>query len=541
MLTTPVSPTSSRFTSSRLLAPLLALALLAPLLVAPSALAGGCPLLGAGTEADPYEVADDDDLLLVGNGCALSASYLQTADITLTAPAAGQSNHTPIGVDSSSAFTGVYDGGGFTITGLTIDTDDEYVGLFGYAENAVFRSITLVDVDVTGAEGVGGLVGVLTGDGTGGASIESVHVTGQVTGDGEVGGLAGSLQVTERPGAPITVHDSSAAVTVTGGSDGSVGGLVGYAENVEIVRSRATGNVTATGFGTGGLLGTGEVFIDTSYATGQVSGLGATGGLAGEAYDGSVTDSYATGDVTGTNVVGGLLGGGGATVARSYAAGQVNGANGATDLGGLVGSGTPGDVSDSFFDASTTGLATSAGGTGLLTADMKLFATFDDAGWAIIEALCGADGDVWGIDASVNDGYPFLLWQVAVADAEDSPCDGDDDSDDSDGNGNERTTTTTTTTTTVAERRAARPAPHPSSPAGRSPASPPGRACGSRRTAPRPRSRGARPAPARSATTPTASPSRSAADRVPPRGTGSWSDRPVRSSARSARPSPPAA
>ena len=154
----------------------------------------------------------------------------------------------------------------------------------------------------------------------------------------------------------------------------------------------------------GGLIGDVKgVSISNSYAEADVVGIGIAGGLVGilgDGHPGYITDSYALGNVSG-NYAGGLAGfviGGG--IESSYAGGTVTGQ---LPVGGLVGNGNPALVQNSYWDTTSSGVNTSSGGTGLTTAQLKsgLPAGFDPA--------------VWGIDAAINDGYPYLLWQVPTA------------------------------------------------------------------------------------------------------------------------------
>jgi len=194
-----------------------------------------------------------------------------------------------------------------------------------------------------------------------------------------------------------------------------VGSLVGA--NVGTVsNSYFTGSVTGTGNGmfgstVGGLLGWNGGAVSNSYSTGSVIGEAAIGGLVGvNGYSalGTVSNSYANSNVTGVDDVGGLVGVNGGTVSNSYANGNVTGVD---DVGGLVGF-SDGTVSDSFWDTQTSGQATSDGGTGKNTTEMKYITTFSGAGWNIIEV--GGPGErnpayIWNIVNEVT--YPFLSWQ----------------------------------------------------------------------------------------------------------------------------------
>jgi len=98
-------------------------------------------------------------------------------------------------------------------------------------------------------------------------------------------------------------------------------------------------------------------------------------------------------------------------VSNSYSIGSVSGNE---DVGGLVGR-NYGTVHDSFWDTQTSGQATSDGGTGRTTAQMKSITTFSSAGWNVI-AVGGYDerdpAYIWNIVNGVT--YPFLSWQPVL-------------------------------------------------------------------------------------------------------------------------------
>jgi hypothetical protein len=425
-----------------------------------------CTLSGEGTSVSPWLVSSPADLAKVGvSPCVLSGHYLQTAEIVLTVPAAGQSNHTSIG-----AFTGVYDGDNKSISNMTIVASTPNQGMFTQitGSGAVVKNLVLKDISVKSAgSGIGGLAGQVLSR----ARVENVHIAGgtvQQTGaaNAGVGGLVGSLNTSS-----VLASSSSATVTSQGYK---TGGLVGAALNSpgSIADSFATGNVSGADLYTGGLVGEldGITEITRSYATGDVtqsstvslipiSNSDGVGGLIGGVRGGApaIRDSYATGNVTllavatsVSGVVGGLvgyLGSSGATVERSYSTGASSGpANANVKVHGLVGwNGTvtsgptfnPGDgtkISNSFWDTQTSGLShstggtTGTGGTGKTTAEMTSITTFNDTAtvglataWDIVDtweasAPSATPKKVWGIcNASVggqfNRGYPYLLWQ----------------------------------------------------------------------------------------------------------------------------------
>ena len=122
-----------------------------------------------------------------------------------------------ISASNKSAFSAIFEGNGHTISNLFIDrSSTTHVGLFGYVRgsSAELRNIGLLEVNVTGKNWVGGLVGY-NWDST----VSGSYATGAVTGEGFVGGLVGSNDNGK-------VSNSYATGSVTGSN--RVGGLVGY-------------------------------------------------------------------------------------------------------------------------------------------------------------------------------------------------------------------------------------------------------------------------------------------------------------------------
>ena len=275
----------------------------------------------------------------------------------------------PIGDSSSNAFTGKFEGNGFTISNLTVDRNGtSLIGLFGYAgSGAEIANLGLLNVRITGNEGVGGLVGWNNG-----GSITNSYATGSVSGGGRFGGL---------------------------------GGLVGR-NNGTITNSYATSSVSGTGRpgGLGGLVGFNEGTIMNSYAMGSVSGEGIfvhAGGLVGWNNGGSITNSYATGSVSGSGRLGGLVGSNSGTTTNSYATGSVSGSG---NLGGLVGVNT-GTITDSHWDTTTSGIQTSVDGRGETRQQLQ---AATDTGSTSGEIYYNWSTDDWDFGTSVQ--YPILKY-----------------------------------------------------------------------------------------------------------------------------------
>jgi hypothetical protein len=279
---------------------------------------------------------------------------------------------------------------------------------------------------VTGLSVVGGLVG--RNDGT----VSNCHATGDIAGDDFIGGLVGQCL----GGDETSVSNSHSAGNVNG--DKHVGGLVGQSTCI-VSNSYSTGRVTGN-FIVGGLVGDSGTMVSSSYSTGTVTGNWTVGGLVaensgtvsnsysssdvtGETSDvaglvghnvGNVENSYSTGSVTGNMYVGGIVGNNWGNVSYSYSTGTVTGDEEVGGLVGrnLVGENIEGSVTNSFWDTETSGQATSAGGIGKTTIEMKNVDTFSDVGWNII-AVAGPSmrnpSHIWNIVDGET--YPFLSWQ----------------------------------------------------------------------------------------------------------------------------------
>jgi filamentous hemagglutinin family protein len=175
-------------------------------------------------------------------------------------------------------------------------------------------------------------------------------------------------------------------------------GLFGFVAGSSIVTNVGLIGVGVNGSSyVGGLIGyLGSGSISNSYVTGSVTGENVIGGLAGS-NGGSISNSYATATVTGSNAfagVGGLVGSQGfyGSVSSSYSSGVVSATSGL--VGGLIGElVAPNGVSNSFWNTDTSGRATSAGGTGKTTTQMKLASTF--SAWSI--ATTGGSNNTWRI------------------------------------------------------------------------------------------------------------------------------------------------
>ena len=211
-----------------------------------------------------------------------------TADIDLTGK-----NWTPIGTSFRNKYTGTFDGGGHTIKGLTVTTNDQFVGLFGSIGYAgTVKNVMMEDVQITSNRSLdfaGGVAGY--SDGT----IENCSVSGSVSGTVYVGGVVGAQW-------EGSITGCSSSATVKGMVH--VGGVVGQTNGgATLTACYATGNVTLEidprkNIAGGSLVGfNGGNGVRACYATGNVTSTGSStgnvhiGGFFGDNYT-SVTACY---------------------------------------------------------------------------------------------------------------------------------------------------------------------------------------------------------------------------------------------------------
>ena len=241
-------------------------------------------------------------------------------DLTLTG------EWTPIGTESQP-YTGTFDGGNHTITGLKIDqSGTDNVGLIGrLGSGGKVQDVTLTEVNVTGGTYVGGIAGQTDG------TVENCSVNGTVTGQNQTGGIVGRNF--------STISGCSAEGTVTGNTN--VGGISGLC-------------VPNYDTGTGSLIGS---TIEGCHSTAAVSGISSVGGVVGNLGNGcSLMACYSTGNVTATITyghanVGGVVGinGQGTVTACYHATGEITSSVG-DRIGGIAGCNDQGTFTACYWE-----------------------------------------------------------------------------------------------------------------------------------------------------------------------------------------------
>ncbi len=192
-------------------------------------------------------------------------------------------------------------------------------------------------------------------------------------------------------------------------------GLFGKLDSTAMISDLGLEAVDVNGIGNyvGGLVGKNIGSISTCYSSGAVAGNEEVGGLVGS-NGGTIATSYSTGAVTGKMYVGGLLGRNGEWSAIIHSCYSVGTVIGEANVGGIVGIGWPTSAIECFWDMETSVQTTSAGGTGLTTAQMQIVSTFLEAGWDFVDEIDNGTEDIWSICEGTN--YPRFVWQIAAGD-----------------------------------------------------------------------------------------------------------------------------
>ena len=271
---------------------------------------------------DPgYTIEDDGSYTVYTANGLLAWNDAAQIDLTLNCTLTADINlkditWTPIGTDltNSYSYKGTFDGGGHTISGLTVTGSNQYAGLFGcIGDGGTVKNVTLKNVQITNDNSSGNAGGVA---GWSYGNIENCSVSGSVSGSG-MNGIAGGV-VGFQVGGSITGCSSSATVNA-GNIAGGVAG--GTNSGASLTGCYATGDVTLESINqyynfSGGVVGNNgsSSTLKACYAWGKVTGSG-----SGTIY---------TGGVTGSNDLGTLT-------ACYHAKGTVKGSDGAT--GGVAG------------------------------------------------------------------------------------------------------------------------------------------------------------------------------------------------------------
>lgn len=303
---------------------------------------------GSGTETEPYRIYTAEDL----HGASNKGYYKLMNDIDLSAwinensPTEGW-----VSIGRNSGELTYINGDGHKVTGLWINTTQDYTGLFSNFSAGVIKNLT---VEVASGKKVkgGDYTGVLIGRNANGLLLNCT-VKGDVEGTVHVGGVTGysgnntvntvtyegkvasSTENTYVGGfAGLSENDAITSVrtypTISATGAGCyVGGAIGYLNGGTVTRSLAETVLTATGANdyVGGLIGYSKGEITKSQSSGIVTAYGDnsyTGGLVGFAYN-PITNCYSTAKTTGTYYTAGICAYTFSTIDKCYARGDVYG------------------------------------------------------------------------------------------------------------------------------------------------------------------------------------------------------------------------
>lgn len=316
---------------------------------------------GSGTENDPYLILNPIHLNQMRNFLNKEDVYFKMmADVDLTEfledenPTQGWQ---PVGNSSSSAFKGVLDGNGKTISGLWINrSNSDYIGLFGYASKASVMNLNIDAKSIIGNDYVGGLFGF-----SGNTTINEVSLSGKIKGHNNIGGLSGY-------GGQIIISSSSLTVDINA-SGKKIGGLVGsgsicvsygYGVSDCIINSKVLGLDDV-----GGAFGDISGKSSTIYVYADVKGNKNIGGICGYSRQLEINSSGFFGNVSGNECVGGLKGcnDGNGIISKCFAIGDI--CVSGDYVGGLVGYNTgyfnSETITNSYYSGSVYGYNYTAG------------------------------------------------------------------------------------------------------------------------------------------------------------------------------------
>jgi hypothetical protein len=270
---------------------------------------------GEGTAATPYIITTGDELHAVRH--FPDACYRLANDIDLAAWCHTHGNEDlrtkgwlPLG-DAVTPFTGVFDGQGHTLNLRINRPGIDDVGLFGKAEGATLKNLTVtLPETLSGGRYTGAVVGELAN-----GTVDACHVRGNILARlGSAGGVVGSATAT------VVAHASFAGTIAVVGNNSNLGGIVGYSGS--------------------------SLTVTDCYALADIGGYENIGGIVGYLNTGGHADScFFAGILTGSSAIGGIFGQSslnGGTATHNIATGII--AGGGSDyrgIGGIAGTGYP--------------------------------------------------------------------------------------------------------------------------------------------------------------------------------------------------------
>ena len=259
---------------------------------------------GSGTKEDPWRIENAEQLAYlaqqVNNGTNYRGKhFLLVSDLDLSVK-----EWTPIGTYSNS-FWGGFDGGGRTITGMTITgKENKYVGLFGACYNftapsSYIKSVTVKRANISGHSFVGAIAGaganisdcysientIYASRCVGGVcgsligNISGCYNSSSVKGNSTAGGIMGSASYEGRDGNGVVQYCYNIGAVTVSQQDSSVGGITGASANrYNISNCLNCGKITGNGKNVGGIAGSTDSnymnFIGNCYYNSDLNNAG---------------------------------------------------------------------------------------------------------------------------------------------------------------------------------------------------------------------------------------------------------------------------
>lgn len=260
---------------------------------------------GNGTDSDPYLIYNATQLYQMNNFLNQSGVVFKLmTDIDLSDFIAENFNDegwTPIGSSSSNSFRGKFLGNNHKISSLTINkSEKDYIGLWGYINNATISDLKLECQSISGKSYVGCLAGLSNNSTISGCSVSNTDITASSSCLGGIVGYASESKL----------ENSSYSGKVTGYD--KVGGLVGSGVSFSIIACKSLADVQGKGGHVGGCVGQANSScpLTSLFHKGKVIGGTYVGGIVGYNYlnSGKISKCSHWGEVVGTGDVGGIIG-----------------------------------------------------------------------------------------------------------------------------------------------------------------------------------------------------------------------------------------
>ena len=333
-----------------------------------------------------YQISTAEELAWFSyavNSGSPSIKGLLLSDIYLNNSGSTVNKWTPIGTEANP-FSGTFDGNGFTIHGMYINSQDNYVGLFGN----VFIEYTPSEDSGSGSDFV--IQNTMTNI----SNIKVVEST--VKGNQNVGGIVGY-------GYHVGISNCSYSGSIVA-TYNSVGGIIGWAYAESVVSKCHTSGSVQGAQRTGGIAGfaSSNSVVTKCYSDSSVKGTINIGGIVGTLTGSTAEGSFFIGTVTGNDRVGGILGYSAfGNVKSAYAIAPVSCTG--TEKGGAVGNAYGGNYDELFYSYETAGVDSPVG-VGRTLTEMRTS--------GFVKELNDTSVFFCYDYTNINTEYPVLTWML---------------------------------------------------------------------------------------------------------------------------------